>query len=167
MGGATEKDWPKRPSDCQLQQARKKDSDRAITPAAEIVVSLHTLSCQALRNPIKLLSFFSFPSVTFFIVVVYLCLYIGLLQFSRVFLFFFFFSFLKKILNLFLFFLHLTPLFAFPTVLSPLQLSVTYINLYLPLFNFAYLFFVSFSPFLSTYLLVLFSLFYSPLGTLF
>ena len=30
-----EKDWPKRPSDCQLQEAQKKDSDRAITPAAE------------------------------------------------------------------------------------------------------------------------------------
>ena len=40
--------------------------------------------------------------------------------------------------------------------------------LYLPLFNFAYLFFFSFlSSFLSTYLLVLFSLLYFPLGTLF
>jgi len=40
-----------------------------------------------------------------------------------------------------------------------------YINLlYLPLFNFAYLF--SFLLFLSTYLLVLFSLLYSPIGTL-
>ena len=39
-----------------------------------------------------------------------------------------------------------------------------YINLlYLPLFNFAYLFFF---PFLSTYLLVLFSLLCSPIGTL-
>ena len=37
MGGATEKDWPKRPSDCQLQQAWNKDSDRAITPVAETV----------------------------------------------------------------------------------------------------------------------------------
>jgi len=38
-----------------------------------------------------------------------------------------------------------------------------YINLlHLPLFNFAYLFF----PFLSIYLLVLFSLFYFPLDTL-
>ena len=37
MGGATEKDWPKRPSDHQLQEARKKDSDRAITPAAKAV----------------------------------------------------------------------------------------------------------------------------------
>ena len=36
MGGATKKDWPKRPSDSQLQEARKKDSDRAITPAAEV-----------------------------------------------------------------------------------------------------------------------------------
>ena len=37
MGRATEKVWPKRPSDCQLQEAWKKDSDRAITPAAEAV----------------------------------------------------------------------------------------------------------------------------------
>ena len=36
-GGATEKDWPKRPSDRQLQEAQKKDSDRNITPAAEAV----------------------------------------------------------------------------------------------------------------------------------
>ena len=38
-----------------------------------------------------------------------------------------------------------------------------YINILLPLFNLAYL---SFFPFLSTYLLVLFSLLYSLLGTL-
>ena len=31
-----EKDWPKRPSDCQLQEAQK-DSDRATTPAVEAV----------------------------------------------------------------------------------------------------------------------------------
>ena len=31
-----EKDWPKRPSDCQLQEAQK-DSDRALTPAVEAV----------------------------------------------------------------------------------------------------------------------------------
>jgi len=31
-----EKDWPKRPSDCQLQEARK-DSDRSITPVVEAV----------------------------------------------------------------------------------------------------------------------------------
>ena len=31
-----EKDWPKRPSDCQLQESWKK-TDRAITPAAEAV----------------------------------------------------------------------------------------------------------------------------------
>ena len=36
-GSATEKDWPKRPSDCQLQEAQKTDSDRAITLAAEAV----------------------------------------------------------------------------------------------------------------------------------
>ena len=40
-----------------------------------------------------------------------------------------------------------------------------YINLYLPLFSFAYLFF-SFFPFLSTYLLVLFSFLPSPLDIL-
>ena len=44
-GGATEKDWPKRPSDYQLQEAQKKDFDRAITPAAEAVcVSAHLAS---------------------------------------------------------------------------------------------------------------------------
>ena len=32
-----EKDRPKRPSDHQLQEARKKDSDRAIIPGAEAV----------------------------------------------------------------------------------------------------------------------------------
>ena len=39
MGEAMEKHWPWRPSDCQLQeiQKKKKDSDRAITPAAEDV----------------------------------------------------------------------------------------------------------------------------------
>ena len=35
-GRATEKDWPKRPSDLQLQEAGKK-TDRALTPAAEAV----------------------------------------------------------------------------------------------------------------------------------
>ena len=37
MGGAKEKDWPKRPSDHQLQETRKKDSDRAIAAVAEAV----------------------------------------------------------------------------------------------------------------------------------
>ena len=37
MGGTKVKDWPKRPSNNQLQEARKKDSDRAITPVAEAV----------------------------------------------------------------------------------------------------------------------------------
>ena len=31
-----EKDWPKRPSDCQLQEAQK-DYDRALIPAVEAV----------------------------------------------------------------------------------------------------------------------------------
>ena len=35
--GAKVKDWPKRPSNHQLQEAQKKDSDRAITPVAEAV----------------------------------------------------------------------------------------------------------------------------------
>ena len=34
---ATEKDWPKRPSDHQATKGSKKDSDRAITPAEEAV----------------------------------------------------------------------------------------------------------------------------------
>ena len=37
MGRATDKDWQKRPSDRQLQEAPKRDSDRAITPTAEVV----------------------------------------------------------------------------------------------------------------------------------
>ena len=37
MGRAMEKGWPKRPSDCQLQEAQKKNSDSAITPVAEAV----------------------------------------------------------------------------------------------------------------------------------
>ena len=37
MEGDAEKDWPKRPSDRQLQRGSKKDSDRAITPVAEAV----------------------------------------------------------------------------------------------------------------------------------
>ena len=37
-GQSKEKDWPKRPSDCQLPEAqKKKDSDWAITPVVEAV----------------------------------------------------------------------------------------------------------------------------------
>ena len=36
LAEAMEKDWPKRPSDRQLQEARKK-TDRAITPGVEAV----------------------------------------------------------------------------------------------------------------------------------
>ena len=36
MGGAIEKDWPKRPSERQLQEAQEK-TDRAITPVVEAV----------------------------------------------------------------------------------------------------------------------------------
>ena len=57
------------------------------------------------------------------------------------------------------------PLFALPTVLSPLQLIfnmyVFFIDLYLTLH-----FYSSFPLFFSPYLLALFSLLYSPVGTL-
>ena len=42
-----EKDWPKRPSDCQLQEAQK-DSDRALTPTVEAV---HVPASQAAVLP--------------------------------------------------------------------------------------------------------------------
>ena len=69
----------------------------------------------------KILSFFS-PSVTFFIVVINLCLYVELLQFCEVFLFFLFSLFLILIFKPIIIFSTLIPLFAFPTVLFPLQL---------------------------------------------
>ena len=56
-------------------------------------------------------------------------------------------------------------LFAFPTLLFLLQLIFNEYKLSLSTFNFAYLLFLLF-PFLSTCLLVLFSLLYSPHGTL-
>ena len=59
---------------------------------------------------------------------------------------FFNFNFFKPIII----FLHLF-LFAFPTVLFPLQLIFNiHKSSYLPLFNFAYLFFLSFLSFLSS-----------------
>ena len=106
MGGTMEKDWPKRPSDRQLQKAWKK-TDKALRPAAEAVLILAQLvppgSCKPsictiftlnshwgrdatgkrkssllpLWNLVKLLSVYLF-SVTFFIVI-NLCHYIGLL----------------------------------------------------------------------------------------
>ena len=97
---------------------------------------------------------FFFSTVTFF-VVINLCLYVGLLQFCGVSLFFLsFFNF--TILNLLLFFFTFIPLFAFPTILFPLQLIFnvyksslfTSIQLCIPI--------LSFFPFLSTYLLVSF-----------
>ena len=51
MGGAEEKDWPKRPSDRQLQEAQKKGSDRVLTPAVEASVSLHTWRRQGPHKP--------------------------------------------------------------------------------------------------------------------
>ena len=81
-----------------------------------------------------------------------------------------FFSFLFFIILIFLSLLYFSTfiaLFSFPTVLFPLQLTFSvYKSSSLPLSNFAYLFFLSFFPSLSTDLLVLFSLLYSPLGTL-
>jgi len=51
MGRVMEKDWPKRPSDHQLQEAQKKDSDRAITPAAEAVhVPAHLVPSGSLQT---------------------------------------------------------------------------------------------------------------------
>ena len=45
-----EKDWPKRLSDRQLQEARKKDSDGAITPAVEAVhVPAHLVLPESLQ----------------------------------------------------------------------------------------------------------------------
>ena len=46
--GAMEKDWPKRPSDRQLQEARKK-TDKAITPAVEAVCVPCTLGTTRVR----------------------------------------------------------------------------------------------------------------------
>ena len=39
MGGAAEKDWPKRPSDCQLQEARKKT---LIGPSPQKAMAAHS-----------------------------------------------------------------------------------------------------------------------------
>ena len=57
--------------------------------------------------------------VAFFIVVIKLCLYVGVLQFFGNFLFFFFLILIFKPIIIFSTFI---PLFVFPTVLSPLQL---------------------------------------------
>ena len=47
-----EKDWPKRPSERQLQEAqKKKDSDRATIPGAEATMSLHNWCCQGPHKP--------------------------------------------------------------------------------------------------------------------
>jgi len=62
----------------------------------------------------------------FFTAIINLCLYIGLLQFCGVFLFFFF-SF--KIFKPIIIFSTFIPLFAFPIILSPLQLIY---NVYKP-----------------------------------
>ena len=136
----------------------------------------------ALWNLTKLWSFFFFffpPSITFFIVVINLCLYIGLLWFCGSFLsfflsfiFFFLFSFLNFNFEFFkpIIISSFIPLFYFPTVPFHLQLIFnvyksslsTSIYLCISIHSFFPL-----SPFLSTYLLVLFSLLYSPVGNLF
>ena len=85
--------------------------------------------------------------------------------YSSLFYFLFFINSIFNFLNLLYFYTFIT-LSAFPTVLFPSQ-SLMYIHLFhLPLFNCSYLFFLVFLSFLSIYLLVLFSLLYSPLGTL-
>ena len=98
-------------------------------------------------------------SITLSIVVINFCLYIGLLHFCGVFLFSFFFHFFFSLfynfnfLNL-LYFSTFILLFAFPTVLSPLQLifnvyksSYTSVQLFISILSS-----FSFFPFLSTYL---------------
>ena len=68
--------------------------------------------------------FFYFSSVTFFIVVINLCLYIGLLQFCGVFLFLFSLSFFKfNFLNLLLFCLYLFLCLLFLLFFSPCSYS--------------------------------------------
>ena len=100
-----------------------------------------------------------------FIIVINFCLYIGILQFCEVFFFFLFSFFNFNFLNL-LFFTFI-PLFAFPTVLFSLQLIFNvYESSSASLALHIYSFFFSFFPFFPTYLLVLFSLLFSPFVTL-
>ena len=96
-----------------------------------------------------------------------LCLYVGLLQFCGVFLYFLSLS-LFNFLNLLLVFLHLFLYLLFLLFFSPCLIfnayksySFTSTELCVSILSF-----FSFFPFLSTYLLVLFSLLYSPIGTL-
>ena len=106
-------------------------------------------------------------SVTLFIVVINLCIYLGLLQicgdspplcffffcFSFFFCLFVCFSFLFfkfkffNFLNLLLFSLHLFLSFFFLLFFAPCNYSLLYINLHLPLSNFAYIFFIFFLSF--------------------
>jgi len=74
-------------------------------------------------------------SITLFIVVINLCLYVELLQFCELFLFFFFFFFRLffiiltfNFLTYYFFYIFIT-LFAFPTVLFHMQLNF---NVYKP-----------------------------------
>jgi len=98
----------------------------------------------AVWNLSKLLRFFF--SFTFFIVINF-CLYVGLLQFCGV-LFFFSFLFLNFNVQFFKTYYYFSTFIL--CLLSPLffslyRQSLMYINLlYLPLFNFAYLFLLSF-----------------------
>ena len=85
-----------------------------------------------LLNLIKLLSLFFTPSVTFFIVFINLCLYIGLLQFCGFFIFFSYFLSFLKFLKIYYYFSTFIPLIAFPTVLFPLELNFIVYNSSLP-----------------------------------
>ena len=103
----------------------------------------------ALRNPIKFLSFFFRFSHVFYRRHKPLPLHWAFAV-LRSFPLFFPFSLNFNFLNL-LFFLHLFICFLFLLFFSPCSYSLTYINLlYLPLFNFAYLFFLSFLSLLSS-----------------
>ena len=73
------------------------------------------------------------------------------MEFSFIIIVFFFSLFLILLFNLLLFFLHLFLCLLFLLYFSPCSESLTYINLlYLPLFNLAYLFFLSFLFLLSS-----------------
>ena len=75
-----------------------------------------------LLNLIKVLGLFDFFLITLFSVVINLCLYVGFLPFCGVFLFLFSFFFSILIFKAIIIYSTYIPLFAFPTVLSPLQL---------------------------------------------
>ena len=83
--------------------------------------------------------------VFYYVLLFLLCFYLCFDLFYRLF-FLFFFLFIILTFNFFnlLYFSTFIPLFAFPTVLFPLQLILYIHLLHLRLFNFPYLFFLSF-----------------------